>query len=1311
MNRLVLLMTLYTAVLTLSAQTISREEARLQAEQFLQQRGHSATLRFTPQLSRGKTSHQLEEVPDYYVFNTDTEQGFVVMAADSRMPQSVLAYSLHGSFDPDHLNGPVKDWLVTIEKQMEWLRDNNSQAPSYRAPARKAVTQLLTTKWHQTNPYNSHIAGGKYLTGCGATAMAQVMNYHKFPTAVQASIPAYNTLSLKVHMNGVAAGTAIDWANMVNDYHEGSTSAAQKNAVADLMLYCGTSVEMDYGTDFSGSALEDIASALKKYFGYYKGIRIRYHEEMSNQAWDDLIYSELDAGRPVMISGMSASNGGDGHIFVCDGYDGSGHYHINWGWGGYQDGYFVLTNLTPPDEPPGYNFWQGCITGVKPDDGTFTEQVVLTTVDFGLYDINTWEPTTQTEYTRPAGYAQYPVAYGFSYRNMLANTYRFDVNVGVFQDGKLVEVLFGENGFKSNDELSNAITSSFGAAYLPREASNTTFKSPGTYILKVVSRQSGTTEWLENEGSDEYCLVCVIDAQMKMICGIGLGTVTPGPGPDEPEKISETERSNLAYSIGQLVSAIDLKVSNLNAEKAKLEELYGKAQQTVADYGTIRNKYALIRQQVQESQLSDANKQDFYNYIDQELAILGGESVEAAAKKAQELAEAALSNLENELAALEQMLSMANVQDGQVAAETDLTAFNKLKADYQSLYNTFAARQAFSTSKDLSNATNYLTAALNNLSVFNDRVAYLNQQAEKAIESAGLQERRTEVYEKVQNLRNTLVQLTTELNNSRNAYSDIAEKYNQIAGALSGLADKLNDANRMLGNASMSDSQRESLTQKLLSIRDELKEYQTSLSNVYKKIGELESLMLPVDQQNNLVSTFNTLFADFQNATTEEALADVESRVASLLGTLEQDASQNAAYKESLDNTNNDVEALKSPMNELETSISELVEAIKTAHDEYVDEQEQLQAMKKKVDEALDLLKQKIETAKDEFGKKNNEAKSIDDAFQEKKNALEELKKRLEKVEEQLSKAELTEERRDSLVAVCQGILSALDLAREAEEEVENQLAGIASVNSDDLNALADTYNELVNKFNGSSTKEEFEELEGKCEGLHQQINELYLALSAQRSSLSDMKVPIGALLTNADELADEILKLAKGIEAAEKLTAEELAQKEKEEQEKRELEEARQVSEGLLKEVTDDADAVLTSLKAVYEEAQVLAEEDEVKELLGQLNIVANRLNEIATGLSNQQQAIGSATTKEGLSKIDGLLGDYKNELAKMAEELNNLRTKLKTILTAVSPLAIDGKKIVGCYDTNGRPTDIRKKGLKILRLSDGTTRKVYIK
>jgi hypothetical protein len=128
-------------------------------------------------------------------------------------------------------------------------------------------------------------------------------------------------------------------------------------------------------------------------------------------------------------------------------------------------------------------------------------------------------------------------------------------------------------------------------------------------------------------------------------------------------------------------------------------------------------------------------------------------------------------------------------------------------------------------------------------------------------------------------------------------------------------------------------------------------------------------------------------------------------------------------------------------------------------------------------------------------------------------------------------------------------------------------------------------------------------------------------------------------------------------------------------------------------------------------EEAQVLAEEDEVKELLGQLNIVANRLNEIATGLSNQQQAIGSATTKEGLSKIDGLLGDYKNELAKMAEGLNNLRTKLKTILTAVSPLAIDGKKIVGCYDTNGRPTDIRKKGLKILRLSDGTTRKVYIK
>ena len=1502
MKRFVSFLTLITFVLTASAQVISREEARLQAEQFLQQKGHSATLRFTPQLARGKTSQQLEEASDYYVFNADTEQGFVIMAADSRLPQPVLAYSLHGSFDPDNLIAPVKDWLATIEKQMKWLRENNMPAPAANRAPGLAIPQLLKTTWHQIEPYNSRIKGGAYITGCGATAMAQVMNYHRFPNSVQAAIPSYTTQNLKVHMDGIAAGSPIDWANMINDYHAVTPTTAQINAVANLMLYCGTSIQMDYSPSNSGSALEDIASALKNYFGYYKGIRMRYHEEMSNQAWEDLIYGELSAGRPVMISGMSSSSGGSGHIFICDGYDGSGLYHINWGWGGYEDGFFQLTNFTLPDEPISYNFWQGCITGVKPDDGTFKEQVVMTTLNLWLIDIDSGNETTQTEYVRIQGSSQYPVAFAFMYKNNLANTYNFDVNVGVFQDGKMVE-LIGDNIY-SNKEMANTYTWMNGV-YYPPTPNMTTFRKPGTYVLKVVSRQTGTTEWIENEGSDKYCLVCVIDKNMKMTCSIGEGTA-PGPGPDEPETISETQRAQLTTNLSGLTTLINQKVSNLNDEKAKLEAVYADAQKGVVDCDALRNRYLALRQQVENSELSNDQKQDFYQSIDSSLEQLGGDNVEKLAQQLVTYCETVLGNIENHLAALSAMSSQVSNLSGQVSSVTDVAAFTKLNNDYEALSASYySLHNSFSAVNELKNATSALSILQNNLNLFTNHIADMEQYAKQLIELSGIAEQQAAVNEKLVAAKNQLEQLDGELAKSNNAFTDLAEAFSKDVEHYTSVADKLNSANETLRNSNLSDNQREELAQQMQGLLEQFRAFETLLASVNNKIKELSSQAFPVDERNALVRTFTSLVDDFNSASSKEALNDVETRLASLAATIEEATNRNNAYNESMATVQSDQQSLQTPITELESAVTTLVETIQKYEQENINAQEQLQALKKATEEKVDLVNQQMLALQEDFTKRFEIIDALDYSMDEKRQELQKLIAQLQDALQKLADADITDKRRESLIADAQALELSLQKVKEDFDKLVDEIKSKIVVTADRVNELTQACNELDSKLATASTEEDFESISTLCETLAGQILEVKNVLADERGNLSDMTEPVAGFMANADELEEAIDKLDKDIDEAVRLTAEEIAQDkelqalkeavaeslnalkqqieslqtdfgkrkddveaigkaldekrltyqmvngnnqdlirqlqgaelsdeqresltdtaikievalhnigedlekldeqlsalttvtaddlnaltrayndlvdklddastedelkelagqseslatqikelantlatelsslselmglvdafmpnadelaqsiadlsgeitqaEKDHLAKKELEETRKEAEKRLNDVKSAADEEAKEIAKIKAEAQVVSDEGEVVQLLEQLGTEEKRLAAVINDLKSQQEALSAATSKEEINAINNLISQYMTDLQTIQGSLKKLRAQLEAVLTVINPLIIDGKRVVGCYDTNGRPADIHKKGMKILRLSDGTTRKVYIK
>jgi len=222
---------------------------------------------------------------------------------------------------------------------------------------RANIAPLLTCQWGQDAPYNSMCPSG-YPTGCTATATAQIMYYYRYPEHGTGSITY--TLGSVTRSTDFSQST-YQWDAMLDKVTTSSPSDA-KDAVALLMKDIGYGTKMNYQRVESVGYQYDAGYALATYFGYDKGVNFCLRKMYSDEEWDDLIYSELAAGRPVVYSGYS-QDGSSGHTFVCDGYM-NGSYHINWGWDGLYDGYFTF------DELMNYNCRQEALIGIQPDKGT-----------------------------------------------------------------------------------------------------------------------------------------------------------------------------------------------------------------------------------------------------------------------------------------------------------------------------------------------------------------------------------------------------------------------------------------------------------------------------------------------------------------------------------------------------------------------------------------------------------------------------------------------------------------------------------------------------------------------------------------------------------------------------------------------------------------------------------------------------------------------------------------------------------------------------------------------------------------------------
>ena len=351
---------------------------------------------------------------EFYVFSI-MPNGFILISGDDcALP--ILGYSLDNPFESKDMPEHIKCWLDSYEKQIVDIKEHETPpSPEVRTlwgnlmngnsitnllPT--AVSPLLSTTWGQSPYYNNlcpydNTQSARTITGCTATATAQIMKYWNWPTTGRGSHSythsSYGTLSANFN-------TSYNWTNMPNSL-SASSSSSQISAVATLMYHIGVAVEMNYGVNSSNAATVSYnnfntpaaENALRTYFQYQNTLFAVFEEDFTATEWRNILINELNNSRPILYTGYGSAGG---HAFVCDGYNNNGQFHFNWGWRGSQDGYFTIGSLNPGSYT--FNEWTSAIIGIKPNYSTSTLSTISANANNSSYG-SVFGSGTYTPYT------------------------------------------------------------------------------------------------------------------------------------------------------------------------------------------------------------------------------------------------------------------------------------------------------------------------------------------------------------------------------------------------------------------------------------------------------------------------------------------------------------------------------------------------------------------------------------------------------------------------------------------------------------------------------------------------------------------------------------------------------------------------------------------------------------------------------------------------------------------------------------------------------------------------------------------------
>lgn len=465
----------------------------------------------------------------YYAFNL--EQGYVIVSGDDEMTE-LVGYAENGFFDAENVPPQMQLWLDGYAEYVAAVQSGKAKARKILLSDSPSVVvePLVTTKWNQDAPFNNFAPEytddnnntQRCATGCAATAMAQIMKFHNWPEQgvghYSYEHQSFGTISSNFSEH------VYDWTNMIDRYNNGEYSSEQADAVALLIKDCGVSLNMNYGP-VSGASIYSYYPAFKNYFRYSS--RTVNRSGCETAEFTKIITDELQEGRPIIYCGTGEDGG---HAFVVDGYDTNYFLHVNWGWGGYSDGYFDMNYMDPTGLGIGggsgaFKWNQGIVLARPLKDGVepyeFIQQLCFVPYDDvkgGIF----------CEQEMPANKGDVVTILLRNTANLSGESFFGSLNVGVFDDsGALVTMGNEERIENNNGDLLEFQSGSLYSVDLPMTL-NTAGIADGNYIVRAMSKADGDV-WRKFASTD--CLnMTVADGKVYLsaptpnISMVGIGS-------------------------------------------------------------------------------------------------------------------------------------------------------------------------------------------------------------------------------------------------------------------------------------------------------------------------------------------------------------------------------------------------------------------------------------------------------------------------------------------------------------------------------------------------------------------------------------------------------------------------------------------------------------------------------------------------------------------------------------------------------------------------------------------------------------------
>lgn len=1305
MKRFLLLLISIISLASVSwADQINRDQALRKAQQFLSQKGLSRSLTVA-ETSAARARAKGNNAQDYYyIFNAGQNQGFVIVSGDDST-EEILGYSTSGSFELDNMPPAMEALLNYYSAQISMIQRGVAQAAPKRA-SHPAVSPFMTVKWNQREPYNGKTPLGYYsnrtegyhcVTGCVATAMAQVLYHQKFVESTQAEIAGYKNQTAFVSKSGtkevtiptIPQGSALDWANMVDSY-KGSETQAQKDAVANLMLYCGAAVNMNYRLpEMGGSSASNssIPEAFKKYFGYSKGTRYISRSHYSDDDWDNIIYNEIAAGRPVIYGGQTQSN--SGHAFIVHGYDGNGKYAINWGWGGYQDNYFTLDNLTPDDQGTGggavgegYNFSQDAVISLAKEDGTFSETVKATVTGSNVGGFVTTSGgslamPSQTEYSSKRDtWGRVELSLAFSYSSRLANSYTMDFGYGILNsNGQLVK------------EISKLNTREIGSGLILTFATGTTGfggdLSAGQYYIKAYSKESTASEWLLCDDADKFAVSLVVTDTDMSFKVVDLNIPSPDP------EVSDAQRNDLKKKLEDLKNSITSKTTKQTANVAEITSLETSLATATSSVSELNTKLAAIEKIVADSKLlSDALKNDLNSKI-----------ADLKAKKTQ--LEQNIQQIKDKLAAaktandnlkkqLDEALAKVNEQIAGVSNITTTSALDAANAKATELSTLIAAINADNVESDIKNLKTILSELdINTLSntattienAFNDAVKKAEEEL-KEKERKEFEAAKANMTSKIDAISKTLTEKQSQIDANNKSIADLKTAIATASEAAKSVSDKITAIQKKLENELLTDAKKTEYQKVLSEQEGKLKEYTSALSELSSKLAERAaenaSLKTKLDEAKKKA-------AEAQAAVTAATKkADVDALASNV------DAIEKAAADINVSAITSGVallteafkilstEAITTALTDLEKTVDKAIaDAAAAAQDEK--ERKELEAAKASMTSKMDAISKTLTDKQSQIDANSKSIADLKTAIATASESAKSVSDKISAIKKKLENELLTDAKKTEYQKALSDQETALKTYTTSLSELTNKLVDQEKENSTlkiKLDEAKKKLSDAQSAVNAATKKADVEAQASNVDAVDKAAADINV--SAVTSGVSELAKTLKTLSTDAitTALADLEKTVDKAIADAE--AAKEKEEKEREKAEK--LAKAKEACKTAISSLTD----VITKKTEKYADIQTNINKltEKLNEIDGFINDFKAKAKEISDMIAELKPSSSIRTRatdveiknfEDALAKINAQIGkleESKKDVEEKIAAIEALRTKINSKLDEATAL-----------------------------------------